>query len=131
VDAEDRDDEELNVEVKHMAVIHLNQDNFEAEALKSATPVIIDFWASWCGPCQMMGPVFEKLSVEYEGKLKFCKVDTEDQPDLSADYEVRGIPCLVIMNKGKEVDRTVGYAPKDTLRKKIDEILLKLSQTPK
>lgn len=106
-----------------MNLIHLNQDNFEKEVRQSELPVIIDFWASWCMPCQMMGPVFEELSKEYEGKLKFAKVNTEEEQAIASQYGIRGIPSLVVAKNGKEIDRIVGFAPKPLLKQKIDNIL--------
>ncbi|MCK5698981.1 MAG: thioredoxin [Candidatus Aenigmarchaeota archaeon] len=107
-------------------MLELNADNFETEVTNSETPVIIDFWASWCGPCQMMGPVFEELSKDYTGKLKFAKLSTEEQPDLAAKFNISGIPCLIITKQGKEIDRIVGFAPKETMKEKIDAILSKI-----
>ena len=109
-----------------MALIYLDNGNFEKEVKKSATPVIIDFWAEWCGPCRMMAPVFEELSKDYAGKLKFAKLDTESHPDLAGEFDISGIPTLVIASKGKEVDRIVGFAPKQVLKAKIDSILKKI-----
>lgn len=107
-------------------VTKLTKDNFESEVVKSDVPVIIDFYADWCGPCQMMGPVFEELSGEYEGKLKFVKLSTEENPRVAEQFDVKGIPCLIVVNRGEEVDRIVGFNPKDQLRAKIDEIVGKI-----
>ena len=103
----------------------ITAQNFQEEVVESEIPVIMDFWAEWCGPCQMMGPVFEELSEEYNGKLKFCKVNTESEPALANHFEVRGIPCLIIAKDGDEVDRIVGFAPKVALKEQIDKILNK------
>ena len=91
--------------------------------IKSDLPVIVDFWASWCGPCKMLTPVFEELSKDYTGKLQFAKLSTEQFPEVAANHDVQGIPCLIIFHKGKEVDRIVGFAPKEVLKKKIDTVL--------
>jgi thioredoxin 1 len=103
--------------------INVTSSNFEKEVVKSEIPVIIDFWASWCGPCQMMGPVFEDLSKDFDGKLKFAKVNVEEEESLPAQFGVSGIPCLIVTKKGKEIDRIVGFAPKEVLREKIKEII--------
>lgn len=106
-----------------MATINITQENFQKEVLESETPVILDFWAEWCGPCKMMGPVFEELSKEYEGKLKFGKVNTEDQPELAGEFQIRGIPSLSVIKGDKEIDRITGFAPKEALKEKIDKIV--------
>ena len=104
-------------------VEELNGGNFKKEVLESDIPVIVDFWASWCGPCQMMGPVFEKLSKDYEGKLKFAKVSTEENADLASEYSIRSIPCLKIFKEGKETDEIIGFRAEAELKSEIDRIL--------
>jgi len=106
---------------------HLTTQNFEKEVLKSDVPVVIDFWASWCGPCQMMAPVFEELAGEYRtsGKAKLAKLSTEDEPELASRFGIRGIPTLAVFYKGKEIDRIVGFAPKAIIKAKIDAALIK------
>lgn len=109
-----------------MAVVHINEENFKQEIEQSDIPVLVDFWAPWCGPCQMMGPVFEELSGEYEGKLKFVKLNTEEHPSLAGQFGIQGIPSLLFLKDGKEANRIVGFAPKDLLKSKIDNALSKL-----
>jgi len=111
-----------------MTLTHIDENNFEQEIAKSDIPVIVDFWAPWCAPCQMMGPVFEELSNsdEYKGKLKFAKLNTEDHPMLAGQFGIQGIPTLLFMKDGREAARIVGFAPKEMLKAKIDEALAKL-----
>ena len=107
-------------------VTELNAQNFEAEVVNSSTPVIVDFWAPWCGPCKMMGPVFEKLSHEFEGKLKFAKLNVDENQQLASQFGIQGIPALSILHNKKELDRIVGFAPEEQLREKIEQALQKL-----
>ena len=104
-----------------MSLIHLNPDNFK-ETLNSDKPVVIDFWAPWCGPCQMMGPVFEKMADEFKGKAVLAKANVEDFPELASPYSVQGIPTILILKNGQEADRIVGFNP-DALREKINSNL--------
>lgn len=106
-----------------MTVKNLTLENFEQELDKSEVPVLIDFYADWCGPCQMMKPVFEKLSEEYGGKLKFLKVNTQAEEGLAMKFGIQGIPTLIVLKDEKELGRIVGFAPEDALRQKINEIL--------
>jgi thioredoxin len=105
-------------------VIEINEDDYEKVIEKSKMPVIIDFFADWCMPCQMLSPVFEKVSKNYEGKLKFVKINTEIAPELAQRFGVQGIPCLVLVEKGKEIGRIVGHANESALKQKIDLILM-------
>lgn len=106
-----------------MTVKDLTLDNFEEEIVNSELPVIIDFYADWCGPCQMMKPVFASLSEEYENKLKFMKLDTQSEEGLAMKFGIQGIPALVLVKNQKEIGRIVGFLGEDQLRMKINEIL--------
>ncbi len=107
-------------------VTELTLNNYEEEVVNSDVPVIIDFFADWCGPCQMMSPVFESVSKDYEGKLKFLKLDTQSEQGLAMKFGIQGIPAFVMVHDGEEVGRIVGYMPEDMFKAKIDEILNRL-----
>ena len=100
-------------------VIHLDVANFESEVLKSSVPVLVDFWAPWCGPCQMMGPVLESMAKEYSGRLKVGKVNVDEVPDLAGQFEVSGIPAFMIFQNGKVVDAFTGAMPARALAVKV------------
>ncbi|MBT3269139.1 thioredoxin [Candidatus Poribacteria bacterium] len=104
-------------------VLETGEDQFEADVLKSDTPVLVDFWAPWCGPCKMVAPVVEELAGDYDGKLKVVKVNVDDNPGLSVKYQVRGIPTLLIFNDGEVAQQVVGYVPKAALAEKVDAVL--------
>lgn len=106
-------------------VVHLNDDNFKAEALESPLPVIVDFWAAWCGPCKIIAPIIEELAVELDGKVKVAKVDTEEARQIPARYGIRGIPTIILFNKGEVVNQIVGAVPKQAIVHFINESLNK------
>ena len=95
-----------------MAELKITRENFENEVMKSNIPVLIDFWAPWCGPCQMMGPIIEQLAEEYEGKAKVGKVNVDEEGELSQAFGVMSIPTIVLVNDGKVVRQAVGARPK-------------------
>ena len=103
-------------------MIEINTDNFEKEVLKSNTPVLVDYYAIWCGPCKMLGPIFEKISKEFP-KIKFAKLNVQDNQDLASKHDVMGIPCMIFFEKGKEKGRITGYMPEEKLREKIKELV--------
>jgi thioredoxin 1 len=102
---------------------HISDSNFEGEVLKSPTPVLIDFWAPWCGPCKAIAPVLEELADEYAGKLKIVKINVDENPQTPARYGVRGIPNLLIIKGGEVKDQIVGAVPKGHLVKAVDAAL--------
>ena len=105
-----------------MATVELNNENFENEVLKSDKPVVVDFWAAWCGPCRMMGPIFEELSDDMS-EVKFAKLSTEDYGDKASEHNIMSIPTLVVFKEGKEVGRISGVMPKEDLKEKINGFL--------
>jgi thioredoxin 1 len=100
--------------------IELNDNNFATEVLQSDVPVLVDFWAAWCGPCRMIAPIVEELAKEYEGKLKVGKLDVDYNPRISMDYSIRSIPSLLVFKNGEVVDSIVGAVPKAFLLKHIE-----------
>ena len=94
-----------------MAEITLNESNFDEIVLKSETPVLVDFWATWCGPCRMLGPVIASVAQEQEGKLTVGKVNVDDNPDLARRYGIRSIPTLMLFKDGVAVNTSMGYLP--------------------
>jgi thioredoxin 1 len=104
-------------------VIHLTKDNFKAEVLESKIPVLVDFWATWCGPCRIITPIIEEISENYAGKIKVGKINTEEESALSGEYGVISIPTLIFFRDGKPVDQVIGAVAKNAIAKKLDAIL--------
>lgn len=100
----------------------LNSENWNQEVLQSDLPVLVDFWAPWCGPCKMLGPVVESLAAENVGKIKFGKVNVDENQSLAAEFGIRGIPTLTFFKAGKEVKRIVGAQSKNQLQQVLDEL---------
>jgi thioredoxin 1 len=96
---------------------------FDEKVLKNTKPVLVDFWAEWCVPCKMIGPIVDDLANELEGKMEFAKVDVDSSPMTAVKYGIRSIPALIIFKGGKPVDQIVGAVPKSHLKKKIDAVL--------
>jgi thioredoxin 1 len=104
-------------------VNEITDKTFEQEVIKSEMPVIVDFWAPWCGPCRMLGPVTEKLAVDYQGKVKFCKINVDENPEMSMKYQVMSIPFLAFFKGGQKTDSTVGAVPEAALLPKIEALV--------
>ena len=105
------------------AVAEFSDTNFEQEVMQSPTPVLVDLWAAWCGPCRLIAPVVEELAGTYAGKIKMGKVNVDDYPQLAAQYRVMNIPTLLLFKGGQEVDRIVGVVPKQELSRHLDQLL--------
>ncbi len=101
----------------------VNDSNFDQMVLQSKTPVLVDFWAVWCGPCRMVAPVVEELAGEYEGKVTFTKLNVDENPKTSSQYGIMSIPTLLIFKDGAPVSNIIGFRPKAELKKSIDAVL--------
>ena len=100
-----------------------SDSNFEKEVLKSKIPVLVDFWAEWCGPCRMLGPAIEELAKEYAGKIKVGKVNVDENPGVSSKFGIRSIPALLMFKNGGVVEQMVGAQPKNVSAKKLDTLI--------
>ncbi len=103
--------------------VELNGNNFQQEVLESSIPVLVDLWAPWCMPCRMISPIVEELGNDNQGKLKVCKLNTDENQNIAARYGIQGIPTLLFFKDGQEVDRIVGVTPKPIIQQKLDAIL--------
>ena len=104
-------------------IVHISDSSFEQDVLQADGPVLVDFWAEWCGPCKMIAPVLEEIAVDYEGKLKICKMDVDANTETAPKYGIRGIPTLILFNNGDKVGEKVGALSKSQLAAFIDSAI--------
>ncbi len=104
-------------------LLHLKEENFKQEVLESQIPVLVDFWAEWCGPCHMIAPIVEQISEDYAGRIKVGKLNVDESPQIAAQYGIRGIPTLMLFQGGKAVEQIIGAVPKASIISKLDSHL--------
>lgn len=109
--------------------IHVSDETFEKAVLQSSLPVIVDFWAPWCGPCRMVAPVLEQIAKDYAGQVIIAKVNTDDHPEWAGRYGVQGIPTMLFVAHGQVVDRVVGAVPMPVIKQRLDKVLAESKQT--
>ena len=104
-----------------MSTIQISDDNFEENVIKKGQPIIVDFWAEWCGPCKQIGPILEEISDEYSGKITIGKLDVDENPETAGKFQIRGIPTMLLFNNGELIDTKVGMSSKADLTEWIDK----------
>lgn len=109
--------------MKAETLLHIGSEKFEEEVVRSSTPVLVDFYADWCGPCRIIEPVIERLSQEYAGKVKFVKIDTDANQDLATRFEVMSIPTVMLFKGGKVRERIIGAAPGSVYKQKVESLI--------
>ena len=109
--------------VPDLRTVEINEANFVNEVLQSNEPVLVDFWAEWCGPCMMVGPAVEQLSNTMDGKIKVAKLNVDENQEIAMKYGIKSIPSLLLFKEGKEIGRTIGAAPKETYQRFIEQTL--------
>jgi thioredoxin 1 len=110
-------------EIMSESIKHVTDATYDEDVLQSELPVLVDFWAPWCGPCRMVAPIIEELAQEYDGKMTFAKVNTDENVEVAGKLGIRGIPTLILYVDGEEAERMVGFSPKPALKKKLDAVL--------
>ena len=113
----------LEIELETKTLPQLKSAEFEQEVLRSQTPAVVDFYADWCGPCRMVSPIIEQLSKEYNGKVKFVKLNTDDNPDIAMKYGIMSIPTIMIFKNGQVASTVIGAGPAAMYKQKIDAVL--------
>lgn len=104
-----------------MPVLTITKENFEEQVLRSEQPVLLDFWAGWCGPCRMLAPVMEQVSEELSDKATFVKIDVDENPDLAREYSIMSIPCVMVFKGGALAGKNIGFAPKAAMQEFLDK----------
>ena len=104
-------------------IVHVKDNTFRNEVLEAKEPVLVDFWAAWCGPCKMIAPVIDELATDYKGKVKVCKLNVDENGKTAQDFGVMSIPTMILYKNGKEIDRLVGFMPKANIAQKLDKAI--------